>query len=211
MIANVVSKNIPGQARPLQATTHRSRRGWLCLWLLLGLPSAWALKPTDQFGLKELEDDPAMTPANFADLFGEFAYDYYPNVQPPDIFLHNRAGDCDDYAILADHILGRRGFQTRLIRVQLVGSQINHVVCYVTEKRAYLDYNNRKYFFNLERSDPSIREIAGKVADSFEKNWTTATEYTYSYGQPRQHALRTIVKTDPPERDPDRQRAPLSR
>jgi hypothetical protein len=182
-----------------------SHAGLACLGLLLSLPCAAALKPGERFDLKELEGESTMTPASFAGLFGEFGYDYYPYVQSPDVFLHNRAGDCDDYAVLADYILGRRGFRTRLIRVELVGSRINHVVCYVTEKRAYLDYNNRKYFFTLAHSGQSIREIATKVADSFEKNWTTATEYTYSYAQPRPRAIHTIVKTDPPERDPDRQ------
>lgn len=179
----------------------------LWLGLLLAAPAAQALKPEDRFGLKELESEPNMTPGHFADLFEDFAYDYYPYVQPPDIFLQNRSGDCDDYAILADYILSRRNYRTRLIRVELVGTRISHAVCYVTEKKVYLDYNNRKYTFNLERSSPSVREIAAKVADSFEKNWTSATEYTYNYAEGRQRTVWTIVKTSPPERDPDRQSA----
>ncbi|MDI1336564.1 MAG: hypothetical protein PSU94_10335 [Lacunisphaera sp.] len=175
------------------------------LGALLVLTSAWgALAPSSRFGLQELEHEPDLTPGHFADLFTDFDYVYGPEVQPADFFLRNRAGDCDDYAILANHVLQLRGYKTRLIRVELVGTTISHAVCYVTEKRAYLDYNNRKYFFNLERSRPSIREIAEKVADSFAKNWTTATEYTYSYANPRKRTVCSVVKTEPPERDPDR-------
>jgi hypothetical protein len=86
----------------------------------------------------------------------------------------------------------------------MVGSDISHAVCYVTEKKAYLDYNNRRYFFNLEGAGPTIRQIAAKVADSFEKNWTTATEYSFSYTTYRKIARFTVVKTDPSAKDPDR-------
>jgi hypothetical protein len=193
--------------RPPRAGAGRSRASSLLLGLLLSAASAFALKPTDRFDLKELEGELNMTPGHFADLFEDFDYVYFPYVQSPDVFLRTRAGDCDDYAILADHILSRRNFKTRLIRVELVGTRINHAVCYVTEKKVYLDFNNRKYTFNLERSRPSVREIATKVADSFEKNWTSATEYTYSYAEGRPRTVWTIVKTDPPERDPDRRPA----
>lgn len=152
-----------------------------------------------------------MTPKLFANLFENFAFEYFDYVQSPDLFLRNRSGDCDDYAILGDYILRRAGFNTRLIRVELVGTRFSHAVCYVTEKKAYLDYNLRAYFINLQRSGAGIREIATRVADSFGQNWTSATEYTYSYIEVRSRALRTVVKTDPPERDPDRQPAPPNR
>ena len=185
-----------------QATISRRGLGLL----LLGLaPAAFALGPQDRFGLRDLENEPKMTPGHFADLFGEFAYDYYPYVQSPDIFLQTRTGDCDDYAIMADHVLSRRSYHTRLVRIELVGTNISHVVCYVTEQKAYLDYNNRRFYFNLERSKPTLRAIAEKVADSFEKNWTSVTEYTYTYADPRQHAVWTVVKTEPAELDPDTQ------
>ncbi len=187
---------------------HATVRGWRWCLLLsgmwLGLPDALALKPTDPFGMSDLENEPNLTPGHFADLFEDFAFEYFPYVQSPDNFLRNRSGNCKDYALLGDYILSRGGYKTRLIRVELAGTDISHVICYVTEKKAYLDYNSRQYFFNLERSGPSIREIATEVADSFGKNWTSATEYTYSYKDNRAQPVRTVVKTDPPDHDPDR-------
>jgi hypothetical protein len=197
--------------RPSAARLGARRAGVAGLALAVLLPSLWALKPSERFDLKDLEAEPNMTPGRFADLFADFDYTYYPSVQSPHIFLRDRNGDCDDYAILASHVLGLRDFKTRLVRVELVGTRINHVVCYVMEKKAYLDYNNRKYSFNLERSGATLRDIAAKVADSFEKNWTTATEYTYTYAEGRQRALYTVVKTDPPAQDPDRRPAPPPR
>lgn len=195
---------LPSALKPSVPSPHRPRPRlfWLGL-LLLTTVTAWALKPTDRFRLRDLESDPALTPKQFAGLFEHFAYDYSPLVLPPDEFLRDRSGDCDDYAILADHVLRRKGFKTRLVRVVLVGTNIGHSVCYVTENKAYLDYNNRKYFINLARSGDSLRSIATKVADSLERNWTSATEYTYTYDEGIKHFVTTVVKKDPPDRDAD--------
>ena len=155
--------------------------------------------------MSDLLNDPKMTPKRFAGLFENFTFVLQPfEVQNPDQFLATQCGDCIDYAVLADYVLHRRGYGTRLIRVEMVGKNVGNAVCYVTESRAYLDYNNRKFMFNLERSGPTIREIAAKVADSFEANWTFAQEFTFDgYTQYRRHTVFTVVKTDPPATDPD--------
>jgi hypothetical protein len=149
-----------------------------------------------------------MTPEQFADLFGHFFYEYDPRVLPPEVFLRQRAGDCDDYAILGAYILGLKGYRTRLIQVQLVGTNVDHAVCYVTDKKAYLDYNNRKSSHKLEKSRSTVRDIARLVADSLERNWTTASEFTYDYADPRKKIRWVIVKTDSLDRDADRQPVP---
>ena len=153
----------------------------------------------------DLVNDPKMTPKRFAKAFSDFKFELHPetDVQSPDTFLETRCGDCIDYAVLADHVLKRRGYETRLIRVEMVGRTIGHAVCYVTESRAYLDYNNREYFMKLERCGRTVREIAAKVADSFDANWTLASEFTYSYREDVKRAVYTVVKTDPPASDPD--------
>lgn len=157
--------------------------------------------------LSELEGDPKMTPKRFANHFEDFDYEFFSYVQPPEQFLRNRAGDCDDYALLADRILSKRNFTTRIVRVVLTGRRVNHVVCYVEESKAYLDYNNRKYFLNLDRSGPTLREIADKVAASFEASWSSASAFTYDYTTDKKTIVYTVVKTDPPHLDPDRQPA----
>lgn len=149
--------------------------------------------------------DRAMTPKRFAALFETFEYEYHPEVQWPDIFLAERRGDCDDYAILASHVLRPRGYDTRVIQIRLVG-RLSHAICYVVESKAYLDYNNRKYFLNLQRSGRTLREIASKVADSFEANWTVAAEFTYDYERCKKTVVRTVVKTEPRAKDVDRQK-----
>jgi len=156
----------------------------------------------DAVTLVELLGDAKLTPKRFAAHFESFEYEFHPEVQPPDVFLSTRRGDCDDYAILADYILKRKNYHTRLVRVALVG-RIAHDVCYVIESKAYLDYNNRKYSSNLEGSGRRLRQIANEVADSFEANWTTASEYTYDYNTEKKQIGITVVKTDPPSRDPD--------
>jgi hypothetical protein len=149
--------------------------------------------------LSELLNDPKMNPKKFASLFEDFEYEFHSEIQRPDTFLLMKRGDCDDYAILADLVLKRKGFGTRLIQVRLAG-QIDHAVCYVTEASAYLDYNNRAVFFTLARSGASLRTIATKVADSLEVNWTSAFEFNFAGNQ--KELLATVVKTAPPESDP---------
>ncbi len=180
-------------------------RRWLRQAGFAALAFVLTFTPLDALTVKELLDDPNLTPKRFANLFENFTYEFINYVQPPDEFLKTRVGDCDDYAVLADFVLKQKGFGTRLIHIRMVG-RIAHAVCYVTENKAYLDYNNRRYSFNLERCGPTIREIATKVARSFEANWTSASEFTYDYQTEEKKAQFTVVKTDLPGKDPDRGR-----
>ena len=171
---------------------------------LVALALACALAPLrlDAVTLADLVNDAKLTPKRFAAHFENFEYEFHAEVQPPEVFLESRRGDCDDYAILADYVLKPKNYGTRLVRVSLVG-RIAHDVCYVIQSKAYLDYNNRKYASTLEGSGRRLRQIANEVADSFEANWTSASEYTYDYRTEKKHIAVTVVKTDPPARDPD--------
>jgi hypothetical protein len=149
--------------------------------------------------LEELRKVPDMTPKKFAGHFKDFAFRFMGKLQEPDEFLLSRSGDCDDYAVVADLVLRPRGYDTRLVGIQLVGSA--HMVCYVINDKVYLDYNNRQVFVNLTRSDASLRAVATRVARSLNANWTTATEYTY-LGARQLRAVATVVKTEPAAQDP---------
>lgn len=171
---------------------------------------AHALRSSDKFTLQDLEAVQKLTPGDFADLFEYFKFSYSPLVQTAGVFLGSQAGDCDDYAILADHVLRKRGYTTRLVQVRMIGMTYDHAVCYVDETQSYLDYNLRQYTFNLKRSKPFLRDIAGKVAGSLGRNWTVAFEFTYSYLEGRKKTRHVVVKTEDPARDPDRQLRPSS-
>ena len=163
--------------------------------VLVALASA-ALAPANlgAVTLSELIDNPQLNAKKFANYFGNFAYEFNSGILPPDEFLARERGDCDDYAVLADFILSKRGLGTRLVHVRLTG-RVAHAVCYVTENNAYLDYNNRKFFVTLERSGPDLRTIANKVADSLSVSWTTASEFTYSYETRRKTMTATVSRT----------------
>jgi hypothetical protein len=184
-----------GPLRPPQSSVLRHATSLFALGVM-------ACAPLVALTLEDLMGDPALTPKRFAAQFESFEYEYHPAVQWPNVFLEERRGDCDDYAILADHVLKPRGFATRIIHIRLVG-RVAHAVCYVAEAKAYLDYNNRKYFLNLQRSGATLRDIAEKVADSFEGNWTSASEFTYDYETYKKTFGRTVVKTEPRAKDPD--------
>jgi len=184
------------QSRPAGlAIRRRPLRGLLPV--VLGLMLTEAVSAVTH---SELLRDPKMNAKRFANHFEYFRYEYCPDILPVDVFLATEAGDCDDYAVLADEVLRRHNFSTLLIHVRLAG-MVAHAVCYVQENKAYLDYNNRAVFFTLSRSGPSLREIADKVARSLEANWTTASIFAYSYDTGVKTMTRTIAKTDPPELD----------
>jgi len=169
----------------------------LVLFVLLGSTAR-------SFTMADLLSDPKMNPKRFAGYFEDFDFDLHPfDVQDPEVFLETRKGDCIDYAVMADHVLRRDGFGTRLIRVEMIGKNMGHAICFVKEDSAYLDYNNRKFFIKLQKSGSRLREIATRVADSFDANWTFASEFTYSYRDDTKRAIMTVVKTDPPDTDPD--------
>jgi Transglutaminase-like domain len=173
---------------------------------LCAVVAAAALAGTRLDGLlvSDLLANPKLTPSQFAGFFRDFTFETHPfDVQNPDDFLARQCGDCIDYAVLADYVLKKDGYTTRLIRIEMLGKDMGHAVCYVMDNRAYLDYNNRTYFRTLQKCGPSIRAIATKVAESFEANWTFAQEFTYNYNTSVKHALLTVVKTDPPSSDPD--------
>lgn len=163
------------------------------------------LLAADQAGaltLAELLADQKLTPKRFAALFASFQFEFGAEVQDADEFLKTKRGDCDDYAVLADYVLSRHGFGTKMVHVRLVG-RVAHAVCYVTEDKAYLDYNNRTYFVNLQKSGSTLREIAEKVSKEIEGNWTSVSEFTYDYATNYKAVVRTVVKTSPPGLDPD--------
>lgn len=189
-------------------TSHLTRLG---AWR----PKPWALaalvlisgQRMSALTLADLLSDPDMNPKHFANYFVDFDFELHPfDVQDPDVFLETRKGDCIDYAVMADYVLRRDGYGTRLIRVEMIGKNMGHAICYVTQSTAYLDYNNRKFFIKLQRSGPRLREIASRVAESFDANWTFASEFTYTYKEDVKRAVMTVVKTDPPDTDPDASR-----
>jgi soluble cytochrome b562 len=165
----------------------RPQWGWRTLFLCLLPLSLLAVT------LDELLNAEKMTPRKFAAYFKDFEYKFHSELQNPDIFLSTKSGDCDDYATLADAVLRKHGFKTRLISIRMPGL-LTHVVCYVDDDKLYLDFNNRVYLSRTEKSDPDLREIAKKVAKSFEANWTSVSEFTYRDGM--KELVRTVSKTD---------------
>jgi hypothetical protein len=147
----------------------------------------------DAVTLNELADNSPLTAKKFAGYFGAFGYEFSNPIQPATTFLSREKGDCDDYAVLADFVLKKHGLDTRLIHIRLAG-RVAHAVCYVTENKAYLDYNNRAVFFTLARSGPDLRDIAAKVAHSLDSNWTSASEFSYSYDTRRKTMITTIAQ-----------------
>jgi len=126
--------------------------------------------------LDQLRATPNLTPEKFATLFTQFAFIYSDDVQNPVRFLDTHAGDCDDFSILAASILKEKGYTPRLIAIRM--PKIVHVVCYIEQTHAYLDYNLRQTSA-LVPCDSDISQIAASVARSYGLTWSSASEFTW--------------------------------
>jgi hypothetical protein len=153
-------------------STNKQGSYWTALFLLLFSPATLV---TANLALPHtLERE---TPDLFAHRFADFEFKYHAEVQDPDVFMATKSGDCDDFATFAATALGNSGYSTRLFAVRMKGE--THVVCYVPAARGYLDYNNRGRANPWVASDGSLRDIAGKVARSFNRDWVSAYEFSF--------------------------------
>lgn len=135
------------------------------------------------FTLKDLREDTKLTPQTFSKRFAKFKFEFAASVQSPEQFIFRETGDCDDYATLAAAELRARGYTPRLIAVRM--KKEVHVVCYIEEANAYLDYNYRRKGNGLVKCGSQIDDIAESVSKYFKAPWTTASEFTYSEGVKR--------------------------
>jgi hypothetical protein len=141
--------------------------------------------------LEQLRKKDQLTPEQFAAYFKDFEFELLEEVQPPEIFLARRSGDCDDYATLAADILKEKGYTPKLVVVFMPRDV--HVVCYIPETKSYLDYNLRNRNLRTVPSDGTLTDIAQKVAKSFNSTWYCVSEFTFTNGN------RHFVYTDFPQ------------
>lgn len=139
----------------------------------------------------DFRNDRTLTPENLIRKFANFKFKLFDAVQSRDTFLSTQIGDCDDFATLAADALREKGYTTKLVAV--FTAKQAHVVCYVKEAGAYLDYNNRKKPSPLVPTDGSLADIARKVARSFGAPWCSVLEYTFKNG------VKRAVATDFPQ------------
>lgn len=146
--------------------------------------------PASALTLDQIENSPNLTPERFASFFRTFSFQFHTEVQSPETFLATESGDCDDYSILAANILRTRGYHPRLIAVRM--PKVVHVVCYIPETNAYLDYNLRGQSTGLVECRPEIFEVARSVAKSYGAKWSSASEFTFQDGAKR--LVQTVVE-----------------
>jgi hypothetical protein len=140
--------------------------------------------------LEQLLDDPHMTPERLMLRVSDFGFRLGQGVQAPRAFLTSRAGDCDDFAVLAAEVLRRRGYTPRLVVVHM--EREVHVVCYVNEIKGYLDFNRRREHDPVVVCDARLGDVAEKVALSLRARWRTVSEFVYEAGGPKY--LQTVFR-----------------
>jgi len=151
--------------------------------VLLAMRSFFFLPSLLGLTIEDLRNDPDLTPERFAEHFANFKFQFRAQIQSPETFLATKSGDCDDFATLAADILRRKGYTPHMITVRT--KKVVHVVCYIEETKAYLDFEKRKHPNRLVGASHSLAEIAQKVAESFNAQWTSVSEFTYEAGVKR--------------------------
>jgi hypothetical protein len=155
----------------------------LCVVLLAGVLVASLAGAAPSLTVDQLRQDPLLTPERFISYFSDFEFKLGQTRQAPEVFLASKAGDCDDFACLADEILREKKYTTRLIAVFM--HEQTHVVCYVEEIHGYLDFNRRKESCAVQPAGAKIEEVAEQVAAYFRTNWLYASEFTFQTNAPR--------------------------
>lgn len=153
---------------------------WRCLAVVFTLLCMQATVRTEIPASWPGQED--ITPETLTRCFADFDYELGDQVQDPEVFLQRKRGDCDDFATLVSSVLEQHGYRTRLVVVMM--EQQTHVVCYVEEKKGYLDYNLRAAANPVVATDGSLEDIAGKVAISFHSRWRMASEVRYEGRKP---------------------------
>lgn len=64
--------------------------------------------------------------------------------QPQREFLRTKSGNCEDFAILSQDVLGRLGIKSEIVYMKFRGLQIGHAVCMWKEGSYYSFFDNRK-------------------------------------------------------------------
>jgi hypothetical protein len=169
-------------------TSRRAGYGSSGLFLLVLVISLLPATAPAVITLAELKNEPGMTPEKFIRHFADFGFELRREVQQPEAFLNNQAGDCDDFATLAADLLRQRGYTTRLVAVFMPHDV--HVVCYVEQTGVYLDFNRRGLASPLMECDRSLSAIAASVAASFRAPWRSVSEFTFHDG------MRDFITTE---------------
>lgn len=133
--------------------------------------------------LEQLRQEPNLTPERLIGYFRDFKFHLGEKVQPPEIFLAAKSGDCDDFASLAAEVLREKKYTTRLIAIFMDGQ--THVICYVEEIKGYLDYNHRQDSAAVQATTGDLEDMADKVATFFRLPWRCVGEITYHGGDRR--------------------------
>jgi hypothetical protein len=173
---------------PLKSPARLNRRrilprGTGALVALLGLGILLAATGSSAVTLDELLKEPKLTPERFMSHFADFKFRLSRAVQKPADFLASKAGDCDDFATLADRVFRERGYTPRLVVVMM--EQDVHVVCFIKEINGFLDFNHRQDAQPVVASDGTLKDIGAKVAAYFRSNWRTVSEFKYENGRPK--------------------------
>jgi hypothetical protein len=116
-----------------------------------------------------------------------------------DLVLH-RVVMSNDYPILASIVMKPKGYQTRLVLVNMPGLPTPDDCCFVSQAGSFIHYNSSNSVLQLEGSGSTIRQIATTMAKNLNTDWTTASEFVYSNGMGQ--ILATVVEADPPSSDP---------
>ena len=116
-------------------------------------------------------------------LFGEA--DYW---QTPEEFLDRRAGDCEDYALLAKAALQRLGFEAFVF--SLYGEDgYAHTVCVFLEQGRYHVFNQDRL---LRLSAGSLREVAAQLHPHW--TWGAVAEQAGTRGRGTHFLEREILR-----------------
>ncbi len=122
------------------------------------------LVPSSSFS-KELENIPATisSPQALADwLQEEFNYrlEFPDKWQTPEETISSRAGDCEDFALLASAFLTRLGIANDIVILKFAGLNVSHAICLWKDSNSFYNFISDRKLHHTGEND--IKKAIGK-------------------------------------------------
>jgi len=86
--------------------------------------------------------------------------------------IKDKGGDCEDFAILTQHILKKLGYNAQFIVIEYYEKSSNHAICIVKHKDGTFSYFSNQFYFKTRYK--SIPKLLSAHANSWSVTWKKA-------------------------------------
>ena len=88
--------------------------------------------------------------------------------------VRDKGGDCEDFAILAQYVLKKLGYNAYVVVIKYSDTEFMHAICVLKHKDGTFSYYSNKYYFG--RRFASVPELLSCHAITWKKAWVVVSK-----------------------------------